>query len=50
MRALVECSQARLLWSAAKELLLLKLLRLHPTTWTRDILCDPSYTRRERED
>jgi hypothetical protein len=30
--------------SAAKEILLLKLPKLHPLTWTKDILCDPRYT------
>jgi hypothetical protein len=37
--ALIECSHAQMFWAAAKEILLVKLPRLHPTTWARDILC-----------
>jgi hypothetical protein len=39
MHALIECSHAKLFWTAAKEILLVKLPRLHPSTWARDILC-----------
>jgi hypothetical protein len=48
MHALIECSHAKQFWSAAKEILLLKLTSLHPMTWTKDILCDPRYTADER--
>ena len=30
-------------------MLLLKLPRLHPDTWSRDILCDPQFTQSDRE-
>jgi hypothetical protein len=39
MHALIDCSHAKMFWKAAKELLLVKLPRLHPLTWERDILC-----------
>jgi ribonuclease HI len=48
MHVLIECSHAKQFWSAAKEILLLKLPKLHPLTWTKDILCDPRYTPDER--
>jgi ribonuclease HI len=41
MHALIECNHAKLFWDMAKDLLLVKLPRLHPATWSRDILCDP---------
>ena len=47
MHALIECSHAKLFWEKAKELLLVKLPRLHPRTWARDILCEPSITQKE---
>jgi hypothetical protein len=37
--ALIECSHAHMFWAAAKDILLVKLPRLHPITWARDILC-----------
>ena len=48
MHALITCSHARQFWSAAKESLFLKLPKLHPLTWTKDILCDPRFTSGER--
>jgi hypothetical protein len=39
MHALLECSHAHLIWEAAKEILNLKLPRLHPNTWAKDIIC-----------
>ena len=46
---LIECSHARLFWSAAKEILMIKLPKLHPSTWEAYILCDPSITQKDRE-
>ena len=48
MYALVECNHARLFREAAKELLLVKLPRLHPLTWARDIISAPMFTRNDR--
>jgi hypothetical protein len=48
MHALIECSHAKQFWCAAKEVFFLKLPKLHPLTWTRDILCDPRNTPEER--
>jgi hypothetical protein len=47
MHALIECSHAKLLWTAAKEILLVKLPRLHPSTWARDILCGSLFPDKE---
>jgi hypothetical protein len=44
MHALVYCGHARQFCCAASEVLFLKLPKLHPVTWTRDILCDPRFT------
>jgi hypothetical protein len=38
-----------LFWKAAKEILLVKLPRLHPLKWAQDILCDPMFNQKERE-
>ena len=46
---LIECSHVRMFWTAAKEILLVKLPRLHPATWASDILCDPSFLQKDRE-
>jgi hypothetical protein len=48
MHALIKCSHAKQFWIAAKDILLLKLHRLHPETWTRDIICDPVFSPKER--
>ena len=48
MHALIECSHAKMFWAAARETLVLKLPRLHPDTWTKDILCEPSFTSNEK--
>jgi hypothetical protein len=48
MHALIECSHAKLFWEAAKELLLIKLPRLHPLTWAKDILCEKAFSQKER--
>ena len=47
MHALIECSHARLFWETAKEMLLVKLPRLHPLTWARDVLCESSFDQRD---
>ena len=36
--ALVECEHAKLFWSAAQDLFDLKMARLNPATWSRDVL------------
>jgi hypothetical protein len=41
MHALIYCSHAQRFWMEAKSWLDLKLPDLHPTTWNKDILCDP---------
>ena len=38
--ALINCSHAKLFWAAARDFLGLKLPRLHPATWARDVLMD----------
>jgi hypothetical protein len=46
--ALVEFSHAKMFWESAKEVLMLKLPRLHPNTWMKDIICKsmiPEYDR-----
>jgi hypothetical protein len=43
------CNHAKLFWTAAKDILLVKLPRLHPVTWVGDILCDLLFTQKERE-
>jgi hypothetical protein len=48
MHTLTKCSHAKLFWCATKEVILLKLPRLHPSTWARDIVCDPAITMKER--
>lgn len=48
MHALIECSHAKLFWEAAKEILLVKLPKLHPLTWARDILCESFFNQHER--
>ena len=40
MHALVHCSHAKSFWEATKEVLGLKLPRLHPDTWSRDLVVD----------
>jgi hypothetical protein len=41
MHALIKCSHARKFWVEAMIWLDVKLPDLHPSTWERDILCDP---------
>jgi hypothetical protein len=46
--ALIECNHAKLFWSATKEFLQIKVPRLHPHTWTADILCEQSILEKDR--
>jgi hypothetical protein len=46
--ALIECSHAKLFWEAVKEILNLKLPRLHQDTWTKDIICDSIISEEDR--
>jgi hypothetical protein len=48
LHALTECAHAKLFWAAAKDVLKVKLPRLHPETWASDILIEPWFTGRER--
>jgi hypothetical protein len=48
LHALTECAHAKLFWTAAKDVLKVKLPRLHPETWASDILIEPWFTGRER--
>jgi hypothetical protein len=41
MHAFIKCSHARKFWVEAMIWLDVKLPDLHPSTWERDILCDP---------
>jgi hypothetical protein len=36
---LIECTVAHAFWEHAKELTSVKLPKLHPITWARDMLC-----------
>jgi hypothetical protein len=47
--AMMECGHAIQFWTAAREILHLKVPRLHPDTWMMDILCDPMFNQGERE-
>ena len=49
IHAMIECGHAKQFWTAARDILHLKLPRLHPDTWTVDILCDPCFNQGERE-
>jgi hypothetical protein len=48
MHALIECSHAKLFWEVAKGLLLVKLPRLQPLTWAKDILCEKAFNQKEK--
>jgi ribonuclease HI len=47
--ALMECAHAKLFWAAAGDIFHMKLPRLHPDSWTEDILCGSSFNQGERE-
>lgn len=46
--ALVHCSHAKQFWVQAQMLFDFTLPKLHPNTWSRDILCDQLFSERER--
>jgi hypothetical protein len=48
MHALIYCSHAQRFWMEARRGLDLKLPELHPSTWTRDILCDQIISEKDR--
>jgi hypothetical protein len=48
MHALIYCSHAKSFWAEARGWLDFKLPELHPTTWSRDILCDPLFAEEDR--
>lgn len=48
MHALVHCSHARSFWSAAREVLDLKLPPLHPVTWSQDLVVDTRFSATDR--
>jgi hypothetical protein len=39
---------AKMFWLAAEEMLLVKLPKLHPLTWFKDILCDPRFPKKDK--
>ena len=48
MHALVHCSHARSFWEEARILFDIRLPQLHPNTSACDILCEPSFTDKDR--
>lgn len=48
VHALVLCSHAQSFWMVGREIMDLKLPRLHPNTWLRDIVLDSMFTSSER--
>ena len=46
--AMMHCPQARRFWEEARLLFDVNLPRLHPQTWTRDIVCDSRFSGKER--
>lgn len=48
MHDLVHCSHAKSFWNTPKEILGLKLPRLHPETWTRDLVVDTMFNEPDR--
>ena len=48
LHALTECPHAKLFWTALKDVFKVKLPRLHPGTWSADILVEPWFTGREK--
>jgi hypothetical protein len=49
MHVLIHCSHAKSFWVEARGWLDVKLPELHPTTWSRDILCDLLLAEEDRE-
>jgi hypothetical protein len=48
MHALINCSHAKKFWTEARNWLDLRIPDLHPSTWSRDILCDAMFTEADR--
>jgi hypothetical protein len=48
MHALIKCLHARKFWEEAEVCLEFTLPRLHPNTWSIDILCDPMFSETDR--
>lgn len=48
MHALIHCSHARRFWVEAQSCFDFRLPRLHPDTWSWDILCDQQFTDHDR--
>jgi hypothetical protein len=46
--ALMLCSHAKRFWEEAQTWLKVTLPRLHPETWSKDILCDPMFSEPDR--
>ena len=46
--ALIHCSHAKCFWEEAYAWFGLRLPRLHPDSWARDITCDPRFTNDDR--
>ena len=46
--ALIHCSHAKQFWVQAQQLLDFSLPKLHPSTWSRDILCDQLFSEKKR--
>lgn len=48
MHALIHCTHAKRFWNEAEALFEFHLPRLHPDTWSRDIICDSRFADDER--
>jgi len=48
LHALAECPHACLFWTGARDILNIKLPRLHPDTWAADVLCESWWSQDER--
>jgi hypothetical protein len=48
MHALISCSHAQMFWEEARKVFDLKLPRLHPKTWSKDIVCDQMFSENQR--
>ena len=46
--ALIHCSHAKQFWVQAQQLLDFSLPKLHPSTWSHDILCDQLFSEKKR--
>ena len=48
MHALIHCSHAWRFWEEARLLFEIRLPRLHPSSWARDIMCDRRFSDKDR--